>query len=1103
MTKNTLILTFYLFLGLIPMVSAQNTPLALEWQKCFGGSRVENIVSMTPTTDGGYIFLGSSSSIDGDLINASNTNIYAGRKYWIAKVSSSNTIEWQRLLGGNRYDTGTAIIQAADGGYLAVGSATSYDGDVLGSHNAPLNNKGDAWVLKLSASGIIEWQKCYGGTGYDDIKSIAKTKDGGYILAGTTNSNDGDVSGNQGVGDGWVIKISALGRLEWQKTLGGSNSEGLVSILQTKEGGYIATGYTYSNDGDIRGSHGNSEAWVVKLSNLGALEWQKCFGGTDTDLFNSVILTNDGGYALTGKSHSYDGDVSGNHNSSADAWVVKIAALGNIQWQKCIGGSDDDNGNTLLQMSDGSYMMAGSTSSDDGDVTPHNFGANPSEDAWVVKLSNQGALLWQRPLGGWHPEKFYAMKPTLDGGYLLAGTTFSDNRDVSGNHGGMASDGWIVKLTADTKAIMGKIEQTNTFCQTLTPPQYVTNAKVKIAKDNTAAYYTSVDSLGRFNVIADTGRFAISAVPPNQLWTACPPQIVTLSNQKIRDTANVNPNLFINAICPLMEVQLTTPRLRRCFENTYTIDYANRGTAMQNDATAELTLDSMLSFVSATRPVRSRVGNKITFSLGNIGINQVGQFTVNILVSCNSGLGQTHCSSVIIPKTMTCDVVQDSIPTIITQCVSGCDSVVFLINRPNSTANKTFKYQLMADATLIDTGRFVLTNTYKLKHKTDGRTYRLEIRNPTTNQLLIAQAIENPPSISTPSVSTGFVNQFAQSIKQANIAENCTENRGAFDPNDKSAIPKGIGVAHLIEQGKQIDYLVQFQNTGTDTAFTVVVKDTLAAQFDVASFKWEAQSHGNTWQLNHIGVLTVTFNNINLVDSFTNEKGSHGFFRYTIKLKDSIITNTIINNKAAIYFDFNAPIITNLTTHTIGKEVVKSCLMKPSITVNYTGCPSRNIVFNALGNSAGLTPTYEWYRNNETRPFSTNARFTLANASNGTKFYCKIRASDDMCTETPVVTSDTIVLNCIGVSTNETSIIPSFDVYPNPSKGLFTIKLTASKPTKMALSILNYLGQTIKTELINTENYSNQFNLSDLPKGIYLIKLTLDGRSIVKKVSIL
>jgi uncharacterized repeat protein (TIGR01451 family) len=1088
MLKNKFLLIACLILGLMPSLFAQNIAPVIEWQKCIGGTSYEGINYTALTSDGGYIFVGESNSEDGDLSGL----VHDDRDIWVVKMSASKEIEWQKRFGGTEFETPCSIVQATDGGYTLLAYTPSNDGDVSGNHG--LN---DVWIVKLSSIGAIQWQKCLGGTNYELAYDLIKTSDGGYAVLGRTESNDGDVNGQHGLADGWVVKLSSSGAIQWQKCLGGSNEERLLSINQTKDGGFIISGYTSSIDGDVSGNHGKNDAWIIKLSALGAIEWQKCLGGSEEEFILSVIQTSDGGYVGTGSSNSNDGDVSGGRLGYANVWVVKLSSLGVIQWQKNFGGFLDDKGQSIIQTSDAGYILAAVTGSNDGDVTNPRGGYT---DAWIVKLNAQGVLQWQKSLGGTADDFLSRIVALPDGGYLASGYTSSNDFDVTNNHG--RSDAWLVKLSPDAKVIKGQVQQTNTFCQPLTPPQYIANAQVKIEKDNTI-YFTSTDSLGRFGAFVDTGRFNIAVIPPNQLWTSCPPRTVTISNPNIRDTTIVNTSLFINSICPLINVQLTTPFLRRCFESTYTINYVNRGTAIQNDATAELTLDSALTFVSATRPVRSRVGNKVIFSLGNVGINQTGQFTVDVKVSCDSRLGQTHCSSVIIPKTMTCDTVQDSIPTIVSQCVAGCDSISFLVNKPNTTLNKTFKYQLIADATLIDTGRFVLTNTFNLKRKGDGRTYRLEVRNPTTNQLLAARSVESNPSVSTPSVSTGFVNQFASAVKQSNISENCTANRGAFDPNDKAAVPTGVGAARLIEQGKEIEYLVQFQNTGTDTAFTVVVKDTFSAHFNLSTFKLNATSHVATWQLNPKGILIVTFNNINLVDSFTNEKKSHGFFKYTIKLNDSIVTNTIVTNRAGIYFDFNDPIITNLTSHTIGKELLKNCLIKPTIAVNYSGCPSRNIVFTAVAKSAGLTPTYAWFRNNETTPLSTNAVFTLNNAVKDTKIYCKTTVSSDICTETPVVTSDTIVLNCIGVPTTDlSSIVQLFDVYPNPNKGIFTIKLNTIKSEKIQLNILNYLGQTIKSSLINSTHYAEEFNLSTMPNGIYLIQLMINGQSISKKISV-
>jgi uncharacterized repeat protein (TIGR01451 family) len=1110
MMKHKLLLSFYLILGFLP-VFAQNITPAIEWQKCFGSSGNEGDIhfpsghdftennSAIPTSDGGIIFITQAWQVvnDGDLTGVTPKG---GWDIWVVKLNAYKTIEWQKLLGGSKNDLPSSIIQANDGGYLMVGGTSSNDGNVAGYHGTYGN---DAWIVKLSASGDIQWQKSIGGSQEDKAISASNTSDGGFIVAGFTNSSDGDFVNFTGGTDGILVKLSATGAIQWLKNYGGDYVDILKSVRQTSDGGYITAGMT--NSVNFQGVSNNNhsrvfDVLIIKLTASGNVEWHKELGGVNEDYANSIILTADGGYAIVGQTDSFnDGDVIGGHGTVdvTDIWFVKLSNLGDIQWQKVMGGRLEEGANALIQTADKGYLIGGFAKSSDGDVIR---GQNEFGNGWLVKLTEQGSLQWQKTIGGTAIEKINAIFFTADGGWIAAGSTESNDFDVNGNHGGI--DAWIVKFSPDTKVLIGQVQQNNTICQSLTPPQYIANALVKIEKRN-VVYFISTDSLGRFGLLLDTGNFKINVQIPNNLWTDCLPKSIILSNPNIRDTTIVYPSLFINSICPQMEAQLTTPFLRRCFESTYTINYANKGTAIQNDATAELTLDSALTFVSATRPVRSRVGNKVVFSLGNVGINQAGQFTVNVLVSCDSRLGQTHCSSVLIPKTMTCDTVQDSIPTIVNQCVAGCDSISFLINKPNTTLNRIFKYQLIADAALIDTGRFTLTNTFNLKHKRDGRTYRLEIRNPVTNQLLVARSVESNPTASTPSVSTGFVNQFANAIKQTNIAENCTTNRGAYDPNDKAAIPTGIGTAHFIEQGKEIEYLVQFQNTGTDTAFKVVVKDTLAAHFNLSTFKLNASSHAATWQLNPKGVLVVTFNNINLVDSFTNEKKSHGFFKYSIKLNDSTSTNTIVTNKAAIYFDFNAPIITNLISHTIGKELIKNCLIKPTITVNYSGCPSRNIVFTATAKNAGLTPTYAWYRNNETGPLSINAVFTLNNAVKGTKIYCKTTASTDICTDVSTITSDTIILNCIGVATNDlNAIVQSFDVYPNPNKGIFTIKLNTIKSELMQLNILNYLGQTIKSELINSDSYSKEFNLSNVPNGIYLIKLTINGQSISKKISV-
>jgi len=329
---------------------------------------------------------------------------------------------------------GRSIQQTSDGGYIVAGQTQSDDGDVSGYHG-----EGDAWVVKLNSTGSIEWQKCLGGTSGEGAYCIQQTEEGGYILAGPTTSNDGDVIGNNGSKDFWVVKINNIGSIEWQKCLGGTMDEYPNSIQQTSDGGYIVAGQTQSDDGDVSGNHGDWDMWIVKLNNTGDITWQKCLGGTEHERANNIQQTTDGGYIIAGHALSNDGDVSGNHGET-DYWIVKIDDLGDNEWQKCLGGTSYESAESIQQTSDGGYIIVGSTDSDDGDVS----GNNGFSDYWVVKINNLGDIEWQKCLGGTGQERARAIQQTTDEGHIIAGYTDSNDGDVNGNNG--ASDFWVVKL---------------------------------------------------------------------------------------------------------------------------------------------------------------------------------------------------------------------------------------------------------------------------------------------------------------------------------------------------------------------------------------------------------------------------------------------------------------------------------------------------------------------------------------------------------------------------------------------------------------------------------------------------------------------------------
>lgn len=266
------------------------------------------------------------------------------------------------------------IAQTADGGYLVSTQTDSNDGDV--SFNNGLH---DAWIVKLNAAGNITWQTSIGGSGYDYLLSILTMLDGRFVLAGGSTSNDGDVSGNHGGYDYWLIELDALGGIVWQTMVGGSANELAGGLARVGDGGFLLSGYTLSNDGDVSGNHGESDIWVVKLDGGGGLIWQRCYGGTLAENGAALSQTGDGGMVVLGYSDSNDGDVNGNHGGR-DSWVLKLNGTGDLLWQMPLGGSEMEMGSDVHQTTDGGYVLSNLSRSSDGDVSL-NQGA---EDAWVV-----------------------------------------------------------------------------------------------------------------------------------------------------------------------------------------------------------------------------------------------------------------------------------------------------------------------------------------------------------------------------------------------------------------------------------------------------------------------------------------------------------------------------------------------------------------------------------------------------------------------------------------------------------------------------------------------------------------------------------------------
>jgi len=297
----------------------------IEWQNTIGGAGNDDLYSLAQTTEGGYILGGRSNfPISGDKTEASDEYF----DYWIVKIDSIGVVEWENTLGGNEYDYLYTTLAPDEGGCFIGGMSNSTISADKSSNG--FSGSGDYWVLKLDSLGNIEWQNTFGGTSTEYLYSSDQTLDGGVILGGFS---DSDISGNKneinfGIHDYWVVKIDSDGEMQWQKTIGGSYNDLLRSIKQINTGAYILGGYSFSDISGIKADPniGFEDYWILELDTLGNILWQKTIGGWLGDFLKGIDQTTDNGYILAGYSSSpVLGDKTEESLGANDYWVIKLS----------------------------------------------------------------------------------------------------------------------------------------------------------------------------------------------------------------------------------------------------------------------------------------------------------------------------------------------------------------------------------------------------------------------------------------------------------------------------------------------------------------------------------------------------------------------------------------------------------------------------------------------------------------------------------------------------------------------------------------------------------------------------------------------------------
>ena len=716
------------------------------------------------------------------------------RSVWLIKYNGQGEIDWEKCYGGSGTDIGHDLEFTSDGGYVIAGETSSNDGDITGN-----NGSSDLWLLKLNANGDLVWQKCYGGSSWDKADAIKTTSDGGFIVVGTSNSNDGDVTMTQGFGDLWVMKVDDAGEILWQLTVGGSNYDSAfdVEILQD---GYMVCGETKSNDGDVSGNHGDYDYWLVKLNLNGFFQWQKCLGGSLKDSARKLEKTEDGNFMLMGYFSSSNGDVV-NAYGQQDIWLVKVDTTGEILWRKNYGGSGGDwLFANAIQNANGEWILAGDSNSNDGDLTEN----QGDFDMWLFKIDANGEIVWQGSYGGSGNDSYFYVSQ-IDDGFLVAGMSESSDGDIEGNDEGHL---WVAKLTHDYFQVTGQVyvDLNSNFVRDPGEPRLgqwlVSDSlsdRITISQPITGDYELN---------FLEPGTYSIEPAPFSEYYQAVAAEGII--EPWGGGTIQVEADLRFQPISQFddLKVELTpfTP-VRPGFTARFLIQWRNVGTAFIGP-TVVLQHDDILEYAMSTVDPTQVFSDSIIWSLPELTPFEQGSTVVHFNVSPNAQIGS--------------DLV----------------SVI-----------------------------------------------RIE---PDQNDVTPSDNSETVHSIIT----------------------------GSYDPND-ILVDRNHILQSDLPTADALDYIIRFQNTGNDTAFTVLIKNPLPIRTDRFSFTYVGASHDVELDYsNDTQTMWFRFNNILLPDSNINEAASHGFVRYRIQPLTTLLPGDSILNQASIFFDFNEPVITN-TAYTV------------------------------------------------------------------------------------------------------------------------------------------------------------------------------------------
>ncbi len=851
------------------------------------------------------------------------------------------------------------VIRTLNSNYVAAGYARPY-----------FPNLRNAYVVRVDQDGDLVWQNLYGNENFDDRASSLTSleNENGFIVAGYSHYDPN----NQDSVDAYVFRIDPFGKLEWEIRFGGNKVEELYDIIPISINSFVVVGKS-SSFGD-----GSDDVFLAMIDDEGNVIWQK----TVEDSFGldnagaSIIQTIDGGFAIIGTAAD-DPD----EDKNKDLYLLKVDAQGNKQWEKYFGGLETDEGSDLTQLNNGDYILCGYTKSEgagafdvfilkvdeNGELiwqqTQGNqwadraFSLKPTSEttfaitgfteisqqfnrSFYLELDTAGTVLKNYLVGfDYEFSEGYELIVEEDGSFLIAGVTIPFTTTLEPQF-------YLVKSDAlgnvYSNYINGRVARDeNSSCTVNSGEARLGEWIVIVTNNATGENHASLtDQGGKYSILVDTGSYSVSAYSPNDLWELCDNDI-QIAFDTFYGQVQVDFPAQPLVDCPQLEVHIDAPGIRKCGNVTYNIRYKNSGTATATDASIEVVLDDDLAPLSSTPIPWSQInGDTVVFELGNIEIQEEGVIDLLVEHICDGTItGQAHCVSAhIFPDTLCIPPNSNFSDSSVITVRGTCDTESGEIN---------FEVENIGDATLnVSNMSFIIVEDHVIFMeipKPDGDTLSPSqvldtsfISFGNTYRIIADQAPAYPYNCS-PTVAiegcrpdtvenfnVGYVNDYGEADCVPYISKICLENKSALESNVKVADPEGVdSIHHYITPTTDLEYKIIYQNVGTDTAFQVVIRDTLPIpELDLTTFKLATYSHEpKTVQLSGNGNLKIVVDSLYLppVDSSANEEDSYGYVSFRLSQRpDTNAVGTIIPNRAAIYFDFNTAIITDTVFHTVG-----------------------------------------------------------------------------------------------------------------------------------------------------------------------------------------